>query len=428
MTHFEGKKELSEALATAMEHEGGRIEAICREIFDNPEAAFEEQRASGLLTDYLSQLGYQVETGVAGLPTAFVARMHHFDAEAMRKGLRHGHVAILAEYDAGQDGHVHGRHLVAGAAMAIAAGLVPVLRDLHGEVSIIGCPASTTLEGKRLLADEGVFEAPDLALGAAPASSGQGFQATINNTGQTLASARLVVTFAGDTGESDARQRLATALDSHSHQLEDGEDLQASLSERGIEVPLVALANAGIDRMIERVRDLANEAARDTGSTAVVDVSLRVPAMNPSRILSRRIKTYADNMGLVQDKVVKSAPAGPDDRAYASMVTGTSFARFPISEDADVQMGTPEFAEASVSEFAFKQMISASLAVGITAIDSLGDMEFRGFVDGELIRNLNAQGTKRPPRRWLGVHPVMPRNGASSPPPALGPLGSPRRG
>ena len=428
MTHFEGKIELSEALATAMHRDSSRIETICREIFENPEAALEEQRASSVLAEYLADLGYQVETGVAGLPTAFVASMRNFDAEAMRKGLRHGHIAILAEYDAGEGGHLQGRHLVAGAAMALAAGLVPVLQNLHGEVSIIGCPAATTLEGKRLLAGEGLFDAPDLALGAAPASTGLGFQSTINNTGQTLASAQVVVTFAGSAGESDARQRLATAMESQVHDLEADESVQSVLSERGVEVVLMAGSNAGIDRLADRVRDLANEAARDTGSTAIVDVPRSVPAMNPNRILSRRIKTYADNMGLVQDKIVKAPPAPPDDRAYPSMVTGTAFARYPITEGADVHLGTLEFAEASISEFAFKQLISVSLAVGITAIDTLGDMEMRGFVEGELLRSLNAQGIKRPPRRWLGVHPVMPRDGASAPPPALGPLGKPRRG
>ena len=36
-------------------------------------------------------------------------------------------------------------------------------------------------------------------------------------------------------------------------------------------------------------------------------------------------------------------------------------------------------------------------------------MEFRGFVEGELIRGLRHRGIVRTPRRWLGVHPVLPR-------------------
>jgi hypothetical protein len=57
------------------------------------------------------------------------------------------------------------------------------------------------------------------------------------------------------------------------------------------------------------------------------------------------------------------------------------------------------------------------LVVALTGLDLLGDMEFRGFAEGELIRTLKAQNIQRTPRRWLGVHPVKPKessNGQSS--------------
>ena len=43
------------------------------DIFDHPELGLSEFRASGLLTSWLEKEGFQVEKGVGGLETAFVA-------------------------------------------------------------------------------------------------------------------------------------------------------------------------------------------------------------------------------------------------------------------------------------------------------------------------------------------------------------------
>lgn len=427
MTHFEGKKELTEDLARKIDRNTSAIESIAAEIFNNPEPPLAEHHAAGLMTSYLSDLGYDVETGIADMPTAFIARMHKHDTEAMRKGLRHGHVAILAEYDADAEGHVFGRHLVAGSALAIATGLPAVLEGIYGDISIIGCPAASTFEGKRRLAEAGIFETPDLAMGAMPASSGKGFQPTINNSGDTLATASVAVRFAGEAGESDARQRLATAVQSQDYAQDELDSIQTSLTETGVVFTLTSRSDAGLDRLAEHVTDLARQAAGDTSSIETIEVLSRVSAMLVNRILSRRIKTYADNMGLQQDAIVKSPPGPPSDWAYPAMSMATTLARFPVTESEPVEMGTPAFADACNSEFAFKQMISAALGVSITALDTLGDMDFRGFAEGELIRSLKAQGITRTPRRWLGVHAVLPRTDSGSQPPALGPLSRPRR-
>jgi metal-dependent amidase/aminoacylase/carboxypeptidase family protein len=427
LTHFEGQAELGKVLEQSIRENAKDIELICREIFAHPEPAFGEKRAVGLLTDHLAGVGYEVESGVAGLPTAFVARLQNHDTEATRKGLRHGHVAIIAEYDADDGGHLTGRHLVAGAALASALGLAEILKGMHGDVSIIGCPAASTAEGKRLLAEGNVFEAPDLALGAFPAANGLAFQPTINNTGGTLASSHLVARFAGDAGESEARQRLATAVQSRLHDLGPYESIQTSLADTGIAFSLIAETTQGVDELVARIKDLANESARDTGSTVEVDVSHRTPAVNVSRILARRAKTFADRLGLRQDAIVKTPPVNPSDWGYLTQTTSATPIRYLVSE-IPVESGTAAFAEATNSGFAYEQMISASIAVGLTSLDCLGDMEFRGFVEGELIRTLNSQGIKRVPRRWLGVHPVIPPEDVNNTPPRLGPLAPPRRG
>ena len=67
-----------------------RLIAASHDLHEHPEIAFEERRASALLTEALEEDGFTVERGVAGLETAFVATF----------GAGGPTVAILAEYDA----------------------------------------------------------------------------------------------------------------------------------------------------------------------------------------------------------------------------------------------------------------------------------------------------------------------------------------
>lgn len=427
MSYFEGRSELTNVLGRAIERSEAEVADLCREIREHPEQAFAEDHAASLLIERLASYGYNVERDLAGIPTAFRANMTNFDSEAMRKGLRHGHVAILAEYDADDGGHRSGRELVAGAALAGAIGLAEVLKTMRGEVSIIGCPAAVTREGKRRLAEAGVFESLDVALGAAPATTGLGFQPTINSTGESLAHARIAARFSGAAGESDARQRLVSAVESPELEPAGEAALQVKITDTGVTFELTAGSNPELDQAIERIQEQAATVEADTGAGIVLDVLERTPAFTVNRILARRIKTFADNMGLKQDRITKSPADGPSDWGHVSRVTSSVLARYPVSEDT-VEAGTEAFAEACASEFALKQMVSSALAVSLTGLDVLGDMEFRGFAEGELIRSLNAQGVKRTPRRWLGVHSVMPRESANGNPPQAGPLSPPRRG
>src|SRR4051812_37783978 len=97
---------------------------LARALHADPELPYHEQRAAERIAAFLAARGFVVERGVAGLPTALRARTHVHDLEQTRKGLQHGRVAFIAEYDAlPQVGHAHGHQLVTGAAILAALGL-----------------------------------------------------------------------------------------------------------------------------------------------------------------------------------------------------------------------------------------------------------------------------------------------------------------
>jgi len=106
---------------------------ISNRIHGEPELGHQEFKASTLLSEALRGHGYEVELGVAGMKTAFVAR------RPMRDGPT---IGILAEYDALPGiGHACGHNLIASAALGAAIGASAVAKELPGNVVIYGTPA-----------------------------------------------------------------------------------------------------------------------------------------------------------------------------------------------------------------------------------------------------------------------------------------------
>src|SRR3712207_2970228 len=107
-----------EELKEAARREVDRVAPLLIEtsdwMADNPEIGLQEHQAAARLTELLDEFGAEVERGIAGLPTAFEARLP--GGEPGPK------VAIVAEYDALPDvGHGCGHNIIATA--AIGAGI-----------------------------------------------------------------------------------------------------------------------------------------------------------------------------------------------------------------------------------------------------------------------------------------------------------------
>ncbi len=137
------------------------------------ETGLREHRSAATLADYLEGEGFEVERGVAGMPTAFVARW----------GSGEPVVGILAEYDAlpgisnaaeptrtpleaGAPGHGCGHNLFGAGSVgaAVAAKVVLEAGGLPGTVVLYGTPAEETLIGKVYMAKAGLFDEADVVL------------------------------------------------------------------------------------------------------------------------------------------------------------------------------------------------------------------------------------------------------------------------
>jgi amidohydrolase len=139
-----------------------RMQSLSDWIGRNPEVGWKELKAVDTLTKVLRAAGFAVDTGVAGLPTAFVARWVSPAGPGPILGL-------IAEYDALRDteGPFHGDQHNAQSPIAFAAALAMKAhleaRKLPGTIKVFGTPAEEVgPPAKKIMAEAGVFRGTDL--------------------------------------------------------------------------------------------------------------------------------------------------------------------------------------------------------------------------------------------------------------------------
>lgn len=157
-----------------------RFGAISRQIWETPELGFHETKSSPVLQQELRANGFDVKSGVAGMPTAFTASygsgkpviviMGEFDA---LPGLSQKDAATQEPVVAGAPGHGCGHNLL-GSASALAAVAIKeeiAARGLKGTIRYYGTPAEEGGGGKIYLIHAGLFKDVDTVLAWHPGDS-----------------------------------------------------------------------------------------------------------------------------------------------------------------------------------------------------------------------------------------------------------------
>lgn len=151
-----------------------RMSEVALKIWSLPELGYQETKTSALLQDELKKAGFKIEAGVAGIPTAFVARAGTSDGPV---------IAILAEIDAlpGMSqtatperqpipkqlaGHACGHHLFGSGSVAAAVAIKNWLAETgaKGQIRVYGTPAEEGGGGKVYMVRAGLFKDVDVAL------------------------------------------------------------------------------------------------------------------------------------------------------------------------------------------------------------------------------------------------------------------------
>ena len=170
-TQVEAQKKVADVIKD-LEAKSESYGEIAQNIWELAEMGYLEEQSSELLQKTLSDEGFTVKVGVAGIPTAFTAEY----------GSGSPVIAILGEYDALPGlsqkavpekssagkvaGHACGHHLfgTASTAAAIAAKDWIKANNAQGTIRFYGCPAEEGGSGKVYMVRDGLFADVDAAL------------------------------------------------------------------------------------------------------------------------------------------------------------------------------------------------------------------------------------------------------------------------
>jgi aminobenzoyl-glutamate utilization protein B len=169
-----------QAIIKALNAQADTYTDMAHQIWDWAELGFQEDQSTELLQSKLREAGFRVESGVAGMPTAFVATygsgepvigyLAEFDA---LPGVSQQAVPRPAQRPETNNGHACGHHLFGTGSVAAAVAVKDWMEQsgVQGTLRLYGTPAEEGGGGKIYMVREGLFDDVDAVLTWHPSSS-----------------------------------------------------------------------------------------------------------------------------------------------------------------------------------------------------------------------------------------------------------------
>ncbi|MGH3879708.1 MAG: amidohydrolase [Actinophytocola sp.] len=359
-----------------------RIWELALDLHGDPETAFDEHRAAERLCAELAS--FEVDRGVAGLPTAFTAR--HGDGRGPT-------AALLLEYDALPGlGHACGHNLIAAAGLGAALAVRDALPDPDGTLLVVGSPAEEGGGGKIVELAHGVFDGVDAALMFHPGAHDWAWA-------PLTAQVEITVTIHGraahPTGNpTDGVDALAALIQLFNTvaairpRLPAGSHVQGIISDGGVATNIVperaegrfglrAITTAALDDLATQLAATARAVATATGTSAAITRS-REPYehFRNNTVLADRFAAHIANAGITLTEPAPGVFLGSSDIGNVSNTT-PAIHPFVAIVDPELSDHTAEFAAAAASERGRTAMLAAAEALAATAVDVLTDPTFR---------------------------------------------------
>jgi len=146
---------------------------IARKLWEWAEVGYQEERSTKLLQDTLAARGFKIETGVADIPTAFIATygsggpviavLAELDA---LPGINQSDTASRSPIEGKAAGHACGHNLFAAGSVGAAIAIADWLEETGtpGTIKLYGTPAEEGGSGKVYMVRAGLFDDVDIAL------------------------------------------------------------------------------------------------------------------------------------------------------------------------------------------------------------------------------------------------------------------------
>ncbi len=357
-------------------------------IHANPEVGFEENHASDWVNEWLQTAGFEVERGVADMPTALMGRF----------GSGPFHVAICVEYDALPEvGHACGHNIIAAAGVGAGLALASVADELGLRVSVMGTPAEESGGGKLAFIEAGLFEDVHAAAMVHPWPSDIA-------TPNIIAITQLDVTFKGHEAHAagfphlgrnaaDAMVIAQTAIGLLRQQLLSTDRVHGIVTKGGDAPNIIpALTTARfmvraqdrgrLEELTALVRRCFEAGALATGTEVEVVEGTAYANMVHDTDLAALYRHNAEQLGRVLD----DEPGAPvsSDMGDVSHVVPSIHPMIGIESNGAVNHQR-EFAEACATPSADRAILDGALGLAWTVIDAAQNQVIRARLMGEAV-------------------------------------------
>lgn len=158
---------------TMVEAETERTTRVARQLWDWAEVGYLEERTSGLMIDELAAEGFEITSGIAEIPTAFVAEwgsegpviaiLAEMDA---LPGINQSAAAVRTPVEGKHAGHACGHNLFGAGSLTAAIAVKNWLEatGTPGRIRLYGTPAEEGGSGKVYMTRAGMFDDVDIAI------------------------------------------------------------------------------------------------------------------------------------------------------------------------------------------------------------------------------------------------------------------------
>jgi len=371
--------ELKARVVSEIENNRDELKELSLRIHANPEIAFQEEKASTWLSDYLRGKGFAVEKGICGLATAF------------RAGYGKGKpvIALLAEYDAlPKLGHACGHNIIATSAVGAGIAAKLAVDEFGGTVQVMGTPGEESGGGKVYMVKGGAFKSVDAAMMIHPAG--------LNTvTTKFLALQALEVEFFGKSAHAAARPEAGinaleamlmsyAGINSLRQHIRDSARIHGIITDGGDAPNIVPSHTAGrfIVRAVEdsyleelkvRVLNCFIGAATATGARLKYKWGeTRYAPLRNNFVLARVFRKNLQSLGRRVHLVDPRIGIGSSDIGNVSQVIPSIHPLIAI-DTARAVTHSPQFAEKAASEAGMRGLFDAAKALAMTVVDLLAD-------------------------------------------------------
>lgn len=166
--------EKKQAAIDAIEKNAQLVLTVSDKVWGYAELSLLEYKSAKLYCESLYALGFDVQTGICGIETAFSASFGHgkpvigilAEYDALSGLSQEGCATVRKEITPGGSGHGCGHHMLGAGSLAAAIGIKQYLESTGNEGTVIfyGCPGEEGGAAKSFMARDGLWKHLDAAL------------------------------------------------------------------------------------------------------------------------------------------------------------------------------------------------------------------------------------------------------------------------